>query len=212
MQVQPYLYFYGRCEEAVEFYRRALGAQAIELMRFKDAPDPVQPGVLPPNFQNKIMHGSFRIGDTTVLVSDAAAFVQRTTAGFDLAILDPPYRDDSWYPVLATLPAAVAVIWLMPKNSLTGPRTQTRSPSCTSSVGKLPENTNRPSEVLGSASWSAVSSSMKKPRSSPERVDCIGDADVLRDDRHASDQGSSVHCCGSRRLAPRRDRQSIVHR
>jgi 16S rRNA (guanine966-N2)-methyltransferase len=46
----------------------------------------------------------------TVLVSDAAAFVQRTTARFDLALLDPPYSDDSWYPVLEALPAAVAVV------------------------------------------------------------------------------------------------------
>src|SRR5262245_47338613 len=87
MQVQPYLYFYGRCEEAVEFYRRALGAQAIELMRFKDAPDPVPPGVLPPNFQNKIMHGSFRIGDTTVLVSDGSREASAGHHGFSLAIM-----------------------------------------------------------------------------------------------------------------------------
>jgi PhnB protein len=44
MQVQPYLSFHGRCAEAVEFYRTALGARAIELLRFKDAPDPVPPG------------------------------------------------------------------------------------------------------------------------------------------------------------------------
>jgi 16S rRNA (guanine966-N2)-methyltransferase len=46
----------------------------------------------------------------TVLISDAAAFVQRTTATFDLALLDPPYDDDRWSPVLEALPAAVAVV------------------------------------------------------------------------------------------------------
>jgi PhnB protein len=86
MQVQPYLYFYGRCEEAVEFYRTALGAAAIELLRFKDAPDPVPPGVLPPGFESKIMHGTFRLGDTTVMVSDGSRDTSAAFQGFSLAI------------------------------------------------------------------------------------------------------------------------------
>ena len=48
MQVQPYLFFDGRCEEAVEFYRRALGAEVTMLMRFKDSPEPHEPGMVPP--------------------------------------------------------------------------------------------------------------------------------------------------------------------
>ena len=87
MQVQPYLYFHGRCEEAVEFYRTALGAQGIELMRFKEAPDPVPPGMLPPNYENKIMHGTFRLGDTTVLVSDGGRVSSAGFQGFSLAIM-----------------------------------------------------------------------------------------------------------------------------
>ncbi len=70
MYIQPYLFFGGRCEEAMEFYRSAIGATDIELMRFKDAPDPMPPGMLPPGFESKIMHGMFRVGDTGVLVSD----------------------------------------------------------------------------------------------------------------------------------------------
>jgi len=89
MQVQPYLLFHGRCEEAVEFYRTALGAQAIELLRFRDAPDPPPPGVLPPGYENKIMHGHFRLGDTPVLVSDGARDSPTGFQGFSLAIMVP---------------------------------------------------------------------------------------------------------------------------
>jgi len=93
MQVQPYLFFYGRCEEAVEFYRTALGAEAIELLRFKDAPDPVPTGVLPPGFESKVMHGTFRLGDTTVMVSDGNNDSSGGVHGFSLAITVPATAD-----------------------------------------------------------------------------------------------------------------------
>jgi PhnB protein len=69
MQVTPYLYFEGRSEEALEFYRTALGAEIGMVMKFKDMP-PGQPamGPLPP--PDKIMHASFKIGDTTLFASD----------------------------------------------------------------------------------------------------------------------------------------------
>jgi PhnB protein len=70
MQVQPYLFFDGRCEEAVEFYRKALGAEVMMLMRFKDSPEPHAPGVVAPDAADKVMHMSFRIGETTLLASD----------------------------------------------------------------------------------------------------------------------------------------------
>ena len=66
MQVQPYLFFDGRCEEAIEFYRRALRAEVTMLMRFKDSPEPQPPGMIPPGSENKVMHASMRIGETTV--------------------------------------------------------------------------------------------------------------------------------------------------
>ena len=70
MQVQAYLFFDGRCEEAVEFYKKALGAKVEMLMRFKESPDPPPPGMLPPGSENKIMHSCLRIGDTAVMASD----------------------------------------------------------------------------------------------------------------------------------------------
>lgn len=68
--VQPYLFFGGRCEEAIAFYGTAVGAQLGMLMRFKDSPEPMPPGMLPPGYENKVMHASFRIGDTELMASD----------------------------------------------------------------------------------------------------------------------------------------------
>ena len=70
MQVQPYLFFDGRCEEAIEFYKKAIGAQVGMLMRFKDSPEPCPEGMVPPGSENKVIHTSLQIGDTTVMASD----------------------------------------------------------------------------------------------------------------------------------------------
>jgi PhnB protein len=67
VQVQPYLDFNGRCEEAIEFYRRALGAEVTSLHRFKDSPDP---NMQSPAIAEKIMHANLRIGENSVLASD----------------------------------------------------------------------------------------------------------------------------------------------
>jgi len=86
MQLQPYLFFEGRCEEAIEFYRSALGAQVTMLMRFKDNPEPPPPGTVPPGSENKVMHANFRIGETTVLASDGRCGGRPTFQGFSLAL------------------------------------------------------------------------------------------------------------------------------
>ncbi|HEX8874942.1 MAG TPA: VOC family protein [Nitrosospira sp.] len=86
MQVQPYLFFDGRCEEAVEFYRGALGAEVTMLMRFKDSPEPPQAGMAPHCAEDKIMHASFRVGDTTVMASDGRCQGQASFQGFSLSI------------------------------------------------------------------------------------------------------------------------------
>jgi PhnB protein len=83
MQVQPYLSFEGRCEEALEFYRRALGAEVQMLMRFKDSPDP---GSCPAGAGDKVMHVSFRIGDTTVMASDGRCQGQPSFQGIALSL------------------------------------------------------------------------------------------------------------------------------
>jgi PhnB protein len=83
MQLQPYLFFEGRCDEALEFYRTALGAELTMLLRYKDSPDPTMcmPGTL-----DKVMHSSFRIGDTTVCASDGRCVGPPQFQGFSLSI------------------------------------------------------------------------------------------------------------------------------
>ena len=85
MQVQPYLFFDGRCEEALEFYKKTLGIKVEMMMRFKDNPDP-QPGSCPPGAENKVMHAAFRVGDSLVMASDGYAKGKPEFKGFSLSI------------------------------------------------------------------------------------------------------------------------------
>jgi PhnB protein len=89
MLVQPYLFFDGRCEEALAFYRSKLGAKVENLMRFKDSPEPAQPGMVPPGAENKVMHVSFRIGDTTLMASDGRCLGRPSFQGFSLSLTVP---------------------------------------------------------------------------------------------------------------------------
>ena len=83
MQVQPYLFFDGRCDEALEFYRKALGAEMEMLMRFKDGPER---SMIPPGSEEKVMHASFRIGDTVIMASDGKCLGKPSFQGFALAL------------------------------------------------------------------------------------------------------------------------------
>ena len=85
--VQPYLFFGGRCEAALEFYRTALGAQVDFLIRFKESPEPNTPG-LQPGFENKVMHTTFHIGGTTLMASDGCSEVANF-GGFSLSLALP---------------------------------------------------------------------------------------------------------------------------
>jgi PhnB protein len=89
MQVQPYLNFDGRCEEALEFYSGALGAEVTMLMRYKDSPEPAAPGTCPPGSADKIMHVSFRIGSTTLMASDCHCAGRPNFQGISLALTPP---------------------------------------------------------------------------------------------------------------------------
>ena len=89
MQVQPYLFFDGRCEEAIEFYRGALDAEVTMLMRFRDGPGPQGQAMAPPGAEDKVMHANLRIGDTTVLVSDGRCLGQPSFQGFAVSLTVP---------------------------------------------------------------------------------------------------------------------------
>jgi PhnB protein len=84
--VQPYLFFEGRCEEAIEFYRKALGAEVNMLMRFKDSPEPPQPGMHPPGSENKVMHANLCIGGSGVMASDGRCTGKPDFKGFSLSL------------------------------------------------------------------------------------------------------------------------------
>ena len=90
MQVQPYLFFDGRCEEAIEFYKQALGAKVAMLMRFKEAPprsdNPGEGCAGPMPDGNKVMHASFKVGDATIMASDGMASGKPEFKGVSLAL------------------------------------------------------------------------------------------------------------------------------
>lgn len=88
-KIESYLFFDGRCEEAIEFYQRTLGAEVQMMMRFKESPEPPQPGMCPPNSENKIMHATIRIGETSVMLSDGRCSGKPDFQGFALSITVP---------------------------------------------------------------------------------------------------------------------------
>jgi PhnB protein len=81
--IEPYLFFEGRCEEALEFYRKALDAEVTALMRYKDSPDPSQCGPVP---LEKVMHASFRVGKSQVMASDGRCEGGPKFLGFGLTL------------------------------------------------------------------------------------------------------------------------------
>ena len=87
--VQPYLFFNGRCEEALEFYGKAVGSKVEFMMRHKESPEKPPPGTVPPGFENKIMHVSFRVGDTVLMASDGCSTDKAQFEGFSLSVSVP---------------------------------------------------------------------------------------------------------------------------
>ena len=86
MQIQPYLFFDGRCEEAVEFYKKALGARVEMLMRFKDSPDEAScPGGVAVS-GDKVMHAAFHVGDSLIMASDGMNTGKPVFQGFSLSV------------------------------------------------------------------------------------------------------------------------------
>lgn len=84
----PYLFFGGRCEEAIQFYSTAIGAKLEFLLRFAESPEPTPPGMLPPGFEQKVMHASFRVAEQVVMASDGCGEPAKFE-GFALAITLP---------------------------------------------------------------------------------------------------------------------------
>ncbi|HEV6968691.1 VOC family protein [Roseateles sp.] len=94
MKIEPYLFFDGRCEEAIGFYSRALGAKVEFMMRYAESPEPPPPGMLPPGSEQKIMHASLHIGGALVMMSDGMCGGDTAFKGFSLS-LDCPDADQA---------------------------------------------------------------------------------------------------------------------
>ena len=89
-QIIPYVFFGGRCQEALDFYTTALGAQVDTVMLYSQSPDPAPEGMLPEGYENKVMHAAFRIGETTLYGGDGIHGGQDPRfAGFSLALTLP---------------------------------------------------------------------------------------------------------------------------
>jgi PhnB protein len=86
MQVNPYVFFEGRCEEALEFYKKAVGAEVTMLIRYKESPEPPPPGMVPPGWDNKVMHATFTIGQSTLHASDGIQQGKWSHQGFSLSL------------------------------------------------------------------------------------------------------------------------------
>ena len=89
MHVEPYLFFNGRCEEALRFYCQALGAELVMLMRYRESPDPVPEGMLPPGSGDKVMHATLRIGQGQLMASDGHCQGQANFDSLRLSLAAP---------------------------------------------------------------------------------------------------------------------------
>jgi len=88
-EIQPYLMFEGRCEEAIGFYTGSLGARLEFLMRNDETPEPPPPGMMPPGSEKKICHAEITIGDSRIMLSDGMCSGSPSFAGFSLSIPVP---------------------------------------------------------------------------------------------------------------------------
>ena len=87
--IQPYLFFDGRCEEALNFYGSVLGATTDMLLRFKDSPEKCDPSMMAPGSENKVMHASFWIGESMIMASDGRCTGSPKFEGFSLSYTAP---------------------------------------------------------------------------------------------------------------------------
>jgi len=98
MKVEPYLFFNGCCEEALDFYVKALGAEVTLLMRCKESPEPMG---LPPGSEDKVLHANLRIGESVLMASDGMCAAPTTFSGFSLALAaESPEQAAAWFAAL----------------------------------------------------------------------------------------------------------------
>jgi PhnB protein len=98
MHVNPYLMFDGRAEEALEFYKKTLGAEVTMLMRFSENPDPQYN---PPNSENKVMHSAFKVGDSLIMATDGDCGGKSSFSGISLTLsVDSADKAEAYFAAL----------------------------------------------------------------------------------------------------------------
>lgn len=131
MHVEPYLFFAGRCREAIDFYRDAIGAEATYVMQFKDAPEKSS---VPPEWEDKIMHATLTIGQTQFMLSDGTGAEEGIPfKGFSLALttggnaegerllkalanggsIDLPFQQTFWSSGFGMVTDKFGVLWMI---------------------------------------------------------------------------------------------------
>ncbi|MEW4487424.1 VOC family protein [Thalassoglobus sp. JC818] len=101
VDVRSYLFFGGRCEEALNFYQAAIGAKPGMVLRFSESPDPAPEGMIPPGFENKIMHAEMQVGDVSIMMSDGCDTAEKFQ-GFRLTLTVPTQEEaEKLYAALA---------------------------------------------------------------------------------------------------------------
>jgi PhnB protein len=147
--IQPYLFFDGRCEEALAFYQKALGAEVEVLMRYSDSPEPPPPGMIPPGYESKVMHTCFRVGNTHIMASDGCGDTA-PFAGFSLSLgvateaeadhafqaliieggeIIMPLAKTFWSPRFGMLKDKFGVSWMINTHSVETPQSPKRGKS-----------------------------------------------------------------------------------
>lgn len=141
MKIEPYLFFNGRCEEALDFYQRALGARVEMMMRFRERPEPPPPGRIPEGWADKILHASLWIGGARVMVSDGAGAGGPVFQGFSLSIqaaseeearrffaslsdggaVGMPLGPTFWSPCFGMVTDRFGVLWMVTVTDASGP-------------------------------------------------------------------------------------------
>lgn len=89
MQIEPYLFFSGRADEALSFYSDVLGAKVEMVLRYQDSPDPIPPGTIPPGYESKVMHASIMIDGQRLMLSDGCDPTPSDFRGFTLSLTVP---------------------------------------------------------------------------------------------------------------------------
>jgi PhnB protein len=102
VKIEPYLFFNGRCEEAIAFYREAIGAETQAVMRMNEAPEAPPAGMMPPGWERKVMHANLRVGGTHLMMSDGMSADPARFDGFSLSLSAPDTAQaERWFQALA---------------------------------------------------------------------------------------------------------------